>query len=636
MSVCARVLLLLFSVWQHTLEGIEHSVQYHHHQLICSQAITHCEFRSGDPFCLCEADEHVRMSNLDVAVVQCQNKKTLTQCLKFLINVTVTELDDGSTEEEIASEEGNYGSPHPDEEEEHVSALPNEGTKNKTSSAQVCVCYSFPSQSFSRVLSFTVSSEIQVRLRFIVQIPRTHFGSPVFVYSPNINHTQQLTVPSEDEFCSWGFNASFCRVAPKLRLRPAPEIGGFILFVGDADHWVTEQFSVCRRYDSNGGCLGIQWTNTSHEYVVLLHSIAPCLCFEIWGRFPRTEFCPFRNETGILSSIVEISLSEAPSSLPPPSSSSSPLLWWTIKSLCRLEAQLWLCEKHSTDKECTKVKKRVQIRQNHSWAYIRDKHWELMGGFDQQRHSSLCIQVKVAGHDAALGPVCPFEGERKHWSFLLLGCFVLVCASVLGAYAVQGQLKGLVFRWKTLEGIKPLPLLILSPPDPDSVFCSLIGRFASSLTALGFFVTLDLFSGSEIAILGPVPWLFSAVDRIKKHQGRVLLILNPSAIDRVEHWSPGQNREIVSPSSEVFDAILNRIHADVLLGRTVLVHFESKSPVFPLPEIFRGLPQFCLCRQSLEFLFELMNGVSSLHVTALRNASQTLSDSLNVEKVHTV
>ncbi len=79
------------------------------------------------------------------------------------------------------------------------------------------------------------------------------------------------------------------------------------------------------------------------------------------------------------------------------------------------------------------------------------------------------VQVKVAGMDGYLGPVCPFEGKKsrpavlmchKHRNALQLkqtdlisaDCLavsverarwsvLLVCLSVMGAYAVQGTLK---------------------------------------------------------------------------------------------------------------------------------------------------------------------------------------------------
>ncbi|XP_016398074.1 interleukin-17 receptor C-like isoform X2 [Sinocyclocheilus rhinocerous] len=616
--------LLLVSVplciYTRALERIELRAD---HALTCGQGIIHCEVKSGGPTCI-QDDEHVYVSSLDAYIVQCQKQQTWSLCLKVLVNVTVTDADQPVTGDGSGDEEA---------EEMHGGAH-QEDLDNMTSAFAVRVCYTYSSQSHSSMLRFTVrssafddSTTLQVWMSFVVNIPKAELGNFVLVHSSYSNSNKRVILPSEEEACSKGLDAIFCK-APKLHKKTDNVTGAMILYVANADQERFQEFNACQKLDRKGPCVKVEWKNASHEFKISLSSVAPCLCFEIWGQFLRREYCPFLNETAVSGSSVSMSLAENKTR------HKQPALVWSLSAPCRLEAQLWLCRKGSgLDSRCHAVNSRshVHTRLNDSWKETDHRHWQLEGEFLLvDRHPSLCMQVKVAGMDGYLGPVCPFEGERDHWSVPLVLCALLVCLSVLAAYAVQGTLKSCVFRWLKVDDVKPVAggveVLLVCPPNADCAVAELVCRQCSSLCAVGFSVSLDLWSRSEISALGPVPWLHSCLDRVQQCGGKAVLVLTQAACEWAEEWGcrvaqrkPEEerkrwvNRGVQSLTcSEVFDASLSCILADYLLGRAgerfILVRFDGQSPAKALPEFFRELPLFSLPSQSLDFIMELRRG----------------------------
>ncbi|XP_052418873.1 interleukin-17 receptor C isoform X1 [Carassius gibelio] len=604
------------------------------HVLTCGQGIIHCGVKAGGP-CILE-DEHVLVSSLDAYVVQCQKQQAWSLCLKVLVNVTVTGADQPVTSDG-SGEEGTEDMHHVD----------------------VSVCYTYSSQRHSRVLRFTVrstafddSTALQVWMSFVVNISKAELGSFVLVHSSFSNSTKRVVLPSEEEACSKGLDAIFCKAAPTLLRKTDMVSGAVILYVTSADQERFREFNVCQKLDRKGHCVEVEWKNASHEFKIPLGSVAPCLCFEIWGQFLRREYCPFLNESAVSGSSVSVSLAENKTRL------QQPALVWSLSAPCRLEAQLWLCRKGSgLDSSCQAVSSisPVLTRLNDSWKQTDHRHWKLEGEFLQvDRHPSLCLQVNVAGMDGYLGPVCPFEVSRARWSVPLVLCVLLVGLSVLAAYAVQGTLKSCVFRWLKVDDVTPavggVEVLLVCPPDADRAVADLVCRLCSSLSAVGFSVSLDLWSRSEISALGPVPWLHSCLDRVQRRGGKAVLVLTQAACERAEEWGcrvaqqrPEEERQtwvdrgVQSPTcSEVFDASLSCILADYLLGRAgqrfMLVHFDGQSPATALPEFFRELLLFSLPSQSLDFIMELRRGAGEGHRVSERwgraLASRAVSRSL--------
>lgn len=170
-------------------------------------------------------------------------------------------------------------------------------------------------------------------------------------------------------------------------------------------------------------------------------------------------------------------------------------------------------------------------------------------------------------------------------------------------------------------------VILLYPPDDDQALRGLMCHLGSSLQTLGFSVSLDLWSQGELGALGPVPWLHSRLDQLRRQGGKVVLVLTKTTWIRAKEWgaqSCERSRDVkeedtrrgyaASPCSDVFTASLSCILADYLQGRPgerfMLVQFESMPPeppgsFRPLPELFRGLHVYSLPSQSLGFLTEL-------------------------------
>ncbi len=184
-------------------------------------------------------------------------------------------------------------------------------------------------------------------------------------------------------------------------------------------------------------------------------------------------------------------------------------------------------------------------------------------------------------------------------------------------------------------------VLLVCPPDADCSVAEPVCRLCSSLSAVGFSVSLDLWSRSEISVLGPVPWLHSCLDQVRRRGGKAVLVLTLAACERAEEWGCWVTRQkleeergVQSPAcSEVFDALLSCILADYLLGRAgerfILVRFDGQSPATARPEFFRELPMFSLPSQSLDFIKELRRGAGTgQRVSERWVASRAVSRSL--------
>lgn len=177
--------------------------------------------------------------------------------------------------------------------------------------------------------------------------------------------------------------------------------------------------------------------------------------------------------------------------------------------------------------------------------------------------------------------------------------------------------------WSVSGAVGGGHVILLYPPDDDQALRGLMCHLGSSLQTLGFSVSLDLWSQGELGALGPVPWLHSRLDQLKRQGGKVVLVLTQMAWIRAEEWGAqswersGDTQEgsyAVSRCADVFTASLSCILADYLQGRAgerfMLVQFESMPPkppggFRPLPELFRGLHVYSLPSQSLGFLTEL-------------------------------
>uniref|UniRef100_A0A8C7ZEA6 SEFIR domain-containing protein n=1 Tax=Oryzias sinensis TaxID=183150 RepID=A0A8C7ZEA6_9TELE len=359
------------------------------------------------------------------------------------------------------------------------------------------------------------------------------------------------------------------------------------------------------------------WPEGESEMEITSDYITPCLCFEVlwWnGKDVRRKYCPFESDPDALKRMLpHVSLAVVESQV----RDRGTALTWNVTSPCVLEADLWLCTKDFEGGHCKEL---IGSRQK-------------LGGSWTAGPFAFLFKL-----ESNFEPQCPFSKSRVRWILPLLIGFPLMCLAILGAYIAQGILKGYVWKWLKEDDVKGAVggghVVLLYPPDENEQdLPGLLCQLGSSLQALGFTVSLDLWSQAELSILGPVPWLHSRLDRLQRQGGKVVLVLTQVTWTRAEEWgalscsrstptennrSKEENPAGSSPTSchhaDVFGASLSCILADCLQGRAgerfMLVQFESLPPeppgsFRPLPQLFRGLHVYSLPSQSLGFLTEL-------------------------------
>ncbi|XP_024283645.1 uncharacterized protein LOC112254916 isoform X2 [Oncorhynchus tshawytscha] len=407
---------------------------------------------------------------------------------------------------------------------------------------------------------------------------------------------------------------------------------------------------MCLQHEDNGVC------RTCKESTVPLHSVTPCMCFQVWWnkgdeRSHRSISCPFRNHTELLQRNVweNVSVSVVQGQM----NSGGAMLSWNLTAPCRVEAEVWPCQKGAgLDMDrCTELFAFRQHLSDDIWRENSRGHWLMPGVFeDVVLGLDLCVMVK--GKNSELGPFCPIDSSWWHWrwSLLVLLSLMLAVLAAICLYFLHGKLKRWAWEWYQKECGRLANrghIVLLSPPDVDGSVSELVCELGSSLCAQGFSVSVDLWSRAELCSLGPLPWLHSQLQHLDSQGIRAILVLTQAAWERAEDWvrqwdqQGQQGKDIVqgvekeeggeevegedngllqglsSPYADVFSAALSCIKAEHKLGcageRFLLVHFEAHSAKPPssergLPELFQGLPMFHLPSQSQGLLAELAMG----------------------------
>ncbi|KAM7404935.1 hypothetical protein PAMP_012239 [Pampus punctatissimus] len=506
---------------------------------------------------------------------------------------------------------------------------------------RVKVCLSSPgSIDYCKALQFKPSYSLDSTYELLLT-EKVMFGSVVVVHVYTYEH-QNITIPSLEEVCSTNLGESVKECdAPRLRAETDKQ-RNVVLQLENIDNRQEELMGQMFWNEMPGQVLAWVWWK---------------------GKSIRREFCPFKNQHDaleIMQRSVSVSVVEGGTGLS-----------WNVTAPCRLEAEVWLCKKDEAGGQCEEVngsKQRLHSHVDTGWRATRNGHWKI-GEFNGSSHPLLCVQMKIDGMDSSLEPKCPFETSRWRWCLPLLIGLLLMCLAILGVYFVQGVLKGYVWRWLKEDDVKGAVsgchVVLLYLPDDDRALPGLMCHLGSSLQALGFSVSLDLWSQAELSVLGPVPWLHSRLDRLQRQGGKVVLVLTQAAWIRAEKWGAGgwerntpreKNRDVeeeeagrsnaaFSSCVDVFSASLSCILADYLQGRAgerfMLMQFESLPPeppgdCRPLPELFRGLHVYSLPSQSLGFLTELAGARKMATASArrkraggLRMASRALARGLS-------
>ncbi|KAL6119159.1 il17rc [Pungitius sinensis] len=483
---------------------------------------------------------------------------------------------------------------------------------------------------------------------------KTMFGTPVvvLVYAAGKHIKRNITIPSLEAVCSMNLKGTEkkCDV-PRIRA------------VIDSEKHVVLQME---RAEGASQCWMVQnatgevlvWPKGKREMVLPSNCVAPCLCLQVWceGKKLRGEFCPFKNQQDMLEGMqhsVSVLLSQSPVR------EGGVGLLWNVTAPCRLEAELRLCRQEvAAGGRCEEVTG-SRLSLHGGWSASREGLWKA-GEFNVSSHPLLCVQIKLHGMKSYLEPQCPFTTSRWRWSLPIFVGLILTSLALLGAYLIRGVLKGYMWRWLKDDDVKGAVggghVVLLYLPDDgddhDQALPELMSHLGSCLQALGFSVSLDLWSRTELSVLGPVPWLHSRLNRLQGQGGKVVLVLTQAAWVRAEEWGArslerngdaGDKGDAPPRCGDVFTASLSCVLGDYLQGRAgerfVLVQFKSLLPpggFRPLPELFRGLHVYSLPSQSLGFLTELAGARRAATASArrkraggLRMASRALARRLS-------
>ncbi|XP_034733146.1 uncharacterized protein wu:fl23c11 isoform X1 [Etheostoma cragini] len=652
-----RVSLLLLSLlrlWLLTSTGALEMMDHDVPELICSEGLTDCLVSSAFPYAaaLPDPDDTVDVTHVQLEVILCcsATHDNCEPCLQ--ISITIQEVDNAKEVPEVSGD-------HTDEEE-----LPEP-------KAFVNMCVSSPGFNFCKRLKFGINfsgskqNSSQQPTHKLLLTEKVTFGISVVVtvYSYS-KRSQNITIPSSEEVCSMNLKEAVKECAPRLRVDH--KRNGILVQLEHNDTREEELMWKMVWNDWSGEVL--PWPKGRREMVISSNLVAPCLCFQVWrkGKTLHGELCPFKNEQYALESMqhnVSVSVKESQMR------EGDVGLSWNVTAPCRLEAEVRLCKKDLAGGQCEEVTGSRQILHKRAgWSATRSGHWKT-GEFNGSSHPLICVQIKIDGMESYSEPHCPFATPRWRWSLPLLVGLLLMCLAIIGAYLIQGVLKGYMWRWLKEEDVKGTVggghVVLLYPPDDDQALPELMNYLGSSLQGLGFSVSLDLWSQAELSVLGPVPWLHSRLNRLQKQGGKVVLVLTQAAWIRAEEWgarswernTPKERNRVIeegeaeriytasSPCVDVFTASLSCVLADYLQGRAgerfMLAQFESLPPeppggFRPLPELFRGLHVYSLPSQSLGFLTELAGARQMATASArrkraggLRLASRALARGLS-------
>ncbi|XP_030588624.1 uncharacterized protein wu:fl23c11 [Archocentrus centrarchus] len=587
-------------------------------ELTCSKGLTNCSVAGVAQFCpsLPEPYGTVAVTQVQLNVVLCcSDGQNCSLCLQVIISLQAEGVDN---EIDVSEESG-------DDSDEalvkvHLSTPP---------STEKCIA-----------LRFKQSSEQSTHELHLLLREKVDFDIPVIVsVDSNGKYMQQnTTTPSEDKVCSdLGATIKEFQV-PRLQAVMDHERNVILLKLEITDGGQRDEIFWKMVWEEIPGEVHA-WPKDKNEVVISLDYVAPCLCFQA-GQIGKTQgkFCPFQTQQDALERmqhnvsviVVESQMRDGGTGLS-----------WNVSTPCTLEAEVWLCKKDLMGGQCEEVTGSRQ-RLQESWTAGRNLYWQT-GEFNLSPHPLLCVQIHINGTKSRLEPQCPFATSRLRWSLALIMGLLLMCLAILGAYLIQGVLQGYVWRWLKDEDVKGAVsgghVVLLYPPNDNPHLPEILCHLGSSLQALGFSVSLDLWSQTELSILGPVPWLHSRLDQLQRQGGKVVLVLTQASWTRAEAWRAS------SRCVDAFSASLSCILADYLQGRAgerfMLVQFESFPPeppgsLRPLPELFSGLHVYSLPSQSLGFLTELAGGHQMATASArrkraggIRMASRTLAQRLS-------
>ncbi|XP_047203838.1 uncharacterized protein LOC124856923 [Girardinichthys multiradiatus] len=579
-------------------------IDYGSDAVICPQVFSDCTIENG----LYNPEDIVDVQLEASFKLCCKPTRDCALCLVIETEVSI------STDKEV-EEDSHSGTGGEDDEDK----------RNEKSSMTVCYQHAASTLPICKKVEFTVNyTTLAHQNRNQVSMVITdvfHFSSQISVYPSKFNYqTKKLVAPSEEKVCSQELLQKYIPMCPVLTFSINPVYKENHIELQIVGNNKTHP-SLCVKYEEKGHCRRLAQTT------IPLYSVAPCMCIEGWDdddpRSQRSQICPF-DKAGLPLNLqhfmwknvsVNVSLSKM--------SDGSTALLWNLTAPCRLDGEVSLCHKASICKgKNNHTQKFVGVSK---WKQNSKGLWERQGVYENiDERISQCVMMKISGAHQEFGPFCAVDTGRWHWTLLLVGVMLLVCLTVLMIYFLHDYVKKWAWSWRHGGFIKigkKGHVLLLSPPDVDEAVSELVCQLGSQLCSQGFSVSVDQWCRKDQCTMGPLPWLYSQLQKLDNMGGRVLLVLTQKAIEKTEEWTLSNKggevrdqQQIRTPYSDLFTTSLFIIQTRKELGtaaeRFILVKVDSHqkqshSGDRRLPEVLQGLPLFLLPSQGQSLTAEL-------------------------------
>lgn len=550
----------------------------------CSQSLSDCVLTDGFGFDV----NSVKVTDLSPQEKLCCRRDPCALCLLIHMELELDQADD--------EEEENSGRKDEDSTEETANSQDDNGS--------VTVCYKTPELlPTCEKVEFTVnqsrpSQQSTAQISMVITNAVISYGSKVYLTLPDVSEIiKEVNVPSLKDVCSSDIKTYVqeCNV-PSIspRINKANQVE---LYVPGSNSSIP---NVCLLNETNGTCQ--MWDRKP----IPLQHITPCTCFEAWKEdnqktTVRSRSCPFKNYKELRVNVWKnVALSVVTDNVM--------RLWWNVSAPCRIQGEVWACERTPGPTGCIEKEGFRQQLGNDSWTQNRNGLWGKTGLFAQiSLENHPCVMIKIKEMEHVMGPFCYNNIGRWRWSLFVVAVMLLLSLTLLITFCLRGFIKKSVRSWhhRDLVNTHKPHVLVLSPPDSDEEVSAAVCSLGFLLYSRDFSVTVDQWSRRSQINTGPLPWSHCQLLKMDSQCERVVLFLTPKAVERADTWS-SQDRPVIglqeeSPYSDVFRAALFAIQASKNQGRAserfALVTFD---PLWTdaqichnrLPEILQGLPLF--------------------------------------------
>ncbi|KAG7228122.1 hypothetical protein INR49_013405 [Caranx melampygus] len=297
----------------------------------------------------------------------------------------------------------------------------------------------------------------------------------------------------------------------------------------------------------------------SPSRVLNIPYLLPCVCVQVYYTYRdarRRKECPFLKER--VTDVEDVWRSSELTTYP------SSLQWSSVCSSSHLKISASLCWRQH-EQLCTPVPNATHLEEEKNGPYL------VYNTSSVDKHPNMCVQLSVQGsHNIS----CPFQNAVSTWDVYIgpgrQSVFVYLTSLVPAAFSAQlcvlnemgcspmGPVHALTMVWQShpaLHGRRILcldcwlyvqkPVLLVCSSEQSahiSAVCALASILQGELHAT---VQMALWaqtsqrqtgSGTGVADVGPLPWLYGQWENIRKAQGKVLIVWSPEAKMAYEKW----------------------------------------------------------------------------------------------------